>query len=77
MHVRVDVHMYLIFVMTGQNISNDSDKVMQICISPTFIEPCFNQGNEGLVMHQCWMHASDTDGRTDRFRDWRARRNEN
>ena len=29
---RVVVYMYLIFVMTGQNIS-------AICISPTFIEP--------------------------------------
>ena len=31
-HARVVVYMYLIFVMTGQNIS-------AICISPTFIEP--------------------------------------
>ena len=31
------------------------------CISPTLIEPSFYQG-----MHQCWMHVSDTDGRTDR-----------
>ena len=31
-HARVDVYKYLIFVMTGQNIS-------AICISPTFIEP--------------------------------------
>ena len=31
-HARVAVYMYLIFVMTGQNIS-------AICISPTFIEP--------------------------------------
>ena len=31
-HSRVVVYMYLIFVMTGQNIS-------AICISPTFIEP--------------------------------------
>ena len=30
-HARVVVYMYLIFVMTGQNIS-------AICISPTFIE---------------------------------------
>ena len=31
-HARVVVYMYLIFVMTGQNIST-------ICISPNFIEP--------------------------------------
>ena len=31
-HARVVVYMYLIFVMTGKNIS-------AICISPTFIEP--------------------------------------
>ena len=31
-HARVVVYMYLIFVITGQNIST-------ICISPTFIEP--------------------------------------
>ena len=31
-HARLVVYMYLIFVMTGQNIS-------AICISPTFIEP--------------------------------------
>ena len=31
-HARVVVYMYLIFVMTGQNI-------YAICISPTFIEP--------------------------------------
>ena len=31
-HARVVVYMYLIFVMTGQNIS-------AICISPTLIEP--------------------------------------
>ena len=57
-HVRVVVYMYLIFVMTGQN---DGDKGVQICISPKFIEPSVYQG-----MHQCWMHVSDTDGRTDR-----------
>ena len=28
MHARVVVYMYLIFVMTGQNISNDGDKGM-------------------------------------------------
>ena len=38
-HARVVMYMYLIFVMTGQNISNDGDKGAQICISPTFIEP--------------------------------------
>ena len=37
-HAHVVVYMYLIFVMTGQNISNDGDKGVQICISPTFIE---------------------------------------
>ena len=44
MHARVVVYMYLIFVMTGQNISNDDDKGMQICISLTFIEPSVYQG---------------------------------
>ena len=38
-HARVVVYMYLIFVMTGRNICNDGDKGVQICISPTFIEP--------------------------------------
>ena len=37
-HVRVVVYMYLIFVMAGQNICNDGDKGVEICISPTFIE---------------------------------------
>ena len=36
-HARVVEYMYLIFVMTGQNISNDGDKGVQICISPPFI----------------------------------------
>ena len=27
------------FCYDGQNISNDGDKGVQICISPTFIEP--------------------------------------
>ena len=60
-HTRLNVYMYLIYVMTGQNISNDGDKGVQICISPTFIEPSIYHG-----MHQCWMHVSDTHGRTDR-----------
>ena len=55
MHARVVVYMYLIFVMTGQNIS-------AICISPTFIEPS--------VYHSCisagCMRIRDTDNRTDR-----------
>ena len=38
-HARMVVYMYLIFVMTGRNICNDVDKGVQICISPTFIEP--------------------------------------
>ena len=56
-HARVVVYMYLIFVMTGQNISDG----VQICISPTFIELSVLQGIK------VW-HASmlDTDGRTDR-----------
>ena len=44
-HARVVVYMYLIFIMTGRNICNDGDKGVQICISPTFIEP----GNKSLV----------------------------
>ena len=72
-HARVVVYMYLIFVMTGQNISNDGDKGVQICISPTFIGPSVYQG-----LHQCWMHVRDTDGRTDRQTLlFRARRKEN
>ena len=43
-HACVVVYMYLIFVMTGQNISNDGDKGVQICISPMFIEPSVYQG---------------------------------
>ena len=38
-HARVVMYMYLIFVMTGQNISKDGYKGVQICNSPTFIEP--------------------------------------
>ena len=38
-HAHVVMYMYLIFVMTGQNISKDGDKGVQIRISPTFIEP--------------------------------------
>ena len=41
--VRRCVHVFD-FVMIEQNISNDSHKDVQICISPTFIEPCVNQG---------------------------------
>ena len=37
--VRGCVYTFLIFVLTGLNISNDGDKGVQICISPTFIEP--------------------------------------
>ena len=55
-HARVDVYMYLIFVMTGQNISDDGDKGVQICISPTFIEPSVYQGIK------VW-HASMLDAR--------------
>ena len=55
-HARVVVYMYLIFVMTGQNISNDGDKGVQICISPTFNEPSVYQGM------QVW-HASMLDAR--------------
>ena len=43
-HARVVVYMYLTFIMTGQNISNDGDKGMQICISPTFNESSVYQG---------------------------------
>ena len=53
--------------MNGQNISNDGDKGVQICIGPTLNEPSVYQGIK--VWHaydQCWMHVSDTDGRTDR-----------
>ena len=43
-HACMVVYMYLFFVMTGQNISNDGDKGVQICISPTFIS-----GNKSLA----------------------------
>ena len=61
MHAHVVVYMYLIFVMTGQNISDDGDKGVQICISATFIELSVYQGLK------VW-HASmlDTDGHTDK-----------
>ena len=55
-HARVVVYMYLIFVMTGQNISNDGGKGVQICIRPTFIEPSVYQGIK------VW-HASMLDAR--------------
>ena len=42
-HARVVVYMYLLFVMNGQNVSNDSDKGVQICIG-LFIEPSVYQG---------------------------------
>ena len=75
MHARVVVYMYLIFVMTGQNISNDSDKGVQICISRML------SGNKSLVIHHCWMHVSDTDGHIDGRNtlvvNWRARQKEN
>ena len=38
-HAGMVVYMYLIFVMTEQNISDDGDKGVQISVSPTFIEP--------------------------------------
>ena len=60
MHARVVVYMYLIFVMTGQNISNDGDKGMQICTSQTFIDPASIREYK-FGMHQCWMHVSATD----------------
>ena len=43
-HAHVAVYTYLTFIMTGQNISNDGDKSVQICISPTFNEPIVYQG---------------------------------
>ena len=71
-HARVVVYMYLIFVMTGQNIS-------AICISPTFIELS--------VYHWIkvwWMHAHKRHWQShwqakrscsaDMFVNWRARR---
>ena len=49
MHAHVVVYMYMIFVMTGQNISNDGDKGVQSCIRPTFIEPSVYQGKKTLA----------------------------
>ena len=54
-HTRVVVYMYLIFVMTGQNIFNDGDKGVQICISPTFIEPSVYPGI--IVWHPSMLDA--------------------
>ena len=48
-HARVVVYIYLIFVMTGQYISNDCDKGVQIFIlNLAFIRE----------LHLCWMHVS-------------------
>ena len=49
------VYMYLIFVMTGQNISDDGDKGVQICLSPTFIELSVYQGIK--VWHASMLYA--------------------
>ena len=42
--MHVVAYMYLIFVMTRQNISNDCDKGVQNCIRPMFIDPSVYQG---------------------------------
>ena len=48
-HAPVVVYMYLIFVMTGQNISNDGDKGVQIfTLNLAFIRE----------LHQCWMYIN-------------------
>ena len=52
-HARVVVYMYLLFVMNWQNVSNDSDKGVQICIG-LFIEHM----NKSLVMHRCAARCS-------------------
>ena len=62
--------------MMAQNVPNDGDKGVQICISPKFIEPSVYQRIKTQGMHQSWMHVSDTDGRTD-CSAGRARRKEN
>ena len=49
----VVVYMYLIFVMTGQNISNEGDKGVQFCISATFIEPRVFIREYKFGMYQC------------------------
>ena len=57
-HAGMVMYMYLIFFMTGQNISNDGD--MQICISLTFIEPSVYQGMK--VCHASVLeYVCDTD----------------
>ena len=68
-HARVVVYMYLIFVMTGQNISNDGDKGVQICISPTFIEP------RAFIREKVWNGSMLTVALTGAamFVNWRAR----
>ena len=55
MHARMVVYMYLIFVMTGQNISNDGGEGMQICMSQTSIEPSVYQGKK--VWHASMLDA--------------------
>ena len=52
---------HVIFTITVQNISNDGDKGVQILHQSTDVHWELKFG-----MHQCWMHVSDTDGRTDR-----------
>ena len=59
-HAGMVMYMYLIFFMTGQIISNDGDKDMQVCISPTFIEPSVYQGMK--VCHSSMLeYVCDTD----------------
>ena len=77
MHVRVDVYMYLIFVMTGKNISNDGDKGVQICISQMFIEPCVNQGIKVWLCINAGCTLATLTGEAHLFRYWWARWKEN
>ena len=53
-HARVVVYMYLIFVMTGQNISATKDckfALVRRSLNLVFIR------EYKFGMHQCWMHA--------------------
>ena len=65
-YTRVVMYMYLIFVMTGQNISNDGDKGVHICISLTFIEP------RAFIRHASMLTVALT-GAADMFVNWRVR----
>ena len=59
--MHVVVYMYLIFVMTRQNIFNDGNKSLQSCIWPRFNEPSVYQGIKrwhASMLDTRWRHCS-------------------